>query len=124
MSNDVKFALTFGEVDLGLTSFKDDKQQHLYKRIMLLIPATEFVDIKSGVFEKKTVDKNTRSWVKRLIEFLKTIESNDAWVSTLSNFTEDLDKVTTSQLVFIAQKQYMDEALGLKNYKSNYHRKK
>ena len=116
---DVEFALTFGEVDLELTSFKDDKQQHLYKRIMLLIPAREFVVIKSGVLEKKTVDKNTQSWVKRLIEFLKTIETNDAWVSTLSNFTEDLDKVTTSQLVFIAQKQYMDEALGLKNYKSN-----
>ena len=58
--------------------------------------------------------------MKRLVGFFKTVETNDDWVSTLSNCTDPLEKIVTDQLVFVAQKEYMANILGLENYKS-YH---
>ena len=117
---DVNLSLAFGTTDSDVGLFHDDEKLHSCTRIMLSIPAKYFVIIKAAVFDKVTVPKSASEWVKRLVGFFKTVETNDDWVSTLSNCTDPLEKIVTDQLVFVAQKEYMANILGLENYKS-YH---
>ena len=116
---DVNLSLTFLKTIIKVDKFEDSEEHHLHKRILMLIPAKAFAIVRQAVFNKGSGPKTAETWVKRLIVFFKTIETNDGWVSTLSNYTERLDKVSTAQLVFVAQREYMKTSLGLDGYKSH-----
>ena len=114
----VKMCLDFPGITVKIKKFEDDEQCHYKQRIMISIPAAEFKVMWKAVFTKKGNMKQSDVWVKRLVEFFKTIEGNDAWVSTLGNYRESLDKVSANEMVFVAQKEYMTLQLGLADYKS------